>query len=236
MKHVRNEVLRAKDAYERGDYNQAEKLCVEILKDHSDFADLYCVLATIYHEKGRLTDSVRLFEKAVEINPGYLEARMNLVVAYNDLGQYERAQDQVVEIKKQTLEGEGKMDMLTRNRLANMHARTGDLYSKVNFHFDAAKEYEKALALRPQFVDIKVKLAIAFRKLGRIGESMRQLEESLNMNPNYTKARIQLALTCQRAGADKRAIDLLNEILKEEPDNTQARLYMESIKSGQEAL
>ncbi|MDP8254543.1 MAG: tetratricopeptide repeat protein [Candidatus Alcyoniella australis] len=233
MSQVRQEIKRAKEAFERGDHDSAEKLCVEIVKDHSQFADLYCLLGTIYHERTRFFEASQMFERALEINPNYLEARMNLVVAYNDLGEFEKAQEQISTIKSLAQEDGDAIDSLTKNRLANMHAQTGDLYCQANLYWEGSREYEKALTLRPRFVDIKVKLAVAFRKLGRIGEAMRQLEESLRFNPGYSSARVQLALTCHRAGADKRAIDLLEQVLQLNPDHEPAKLYLDTLSSGQ---
>ena len=45
------------------------------------------------HMKGELRKASAHFEKALEINPRYTEASLNLAITYNDLGEFKKAQE-----------------------------------------------------------------------------------------------------------------------------------------------
>ncbi|MBI5286152.1 MAG: tetratricopeptide repeat protein, partial [Deltaproteobacteria bacterium] len=175
-----------KRAFEGRNYKEAQHYLEMLLQEKEGFADIYNMLGFIYHTNGRHEEAIRLFQKAIEINPNYTEASLNLVVAYNEAGEVEKGQELYSRAKKVGKEGSTSyLDPYVKGKLANMHADIGAIYQDLGFYEEAIEEYKKALALRPNFVDIKTKLGVVYRDSGEYTMAIKELEEVKSVNPNY---------------------------------------------------
>ena len=85
IKHL---LLQGREHYDNREFDKAEKVLTQVLKENRGFADVYNMLGVIYHDQGRFTQAQECFEQALDINPAYTEAALNLAVTYNDLGKY----------------------------------------------------------------------------------------------------------------------------------------------------
>ena len=221
-----------KRAFEKRDYEKAEKCFNALLKIHKNFADVWNMLGVIYHSSGDFTQSIKSFQKALKINPHYTEALLNLAVLYNDLGKYKKAAElyQRVQADRSGNKKE-KMDPFIKNKLANQHASLGDIYQGIGLYTEAIAEYEKALQLRPQFLDIKLKLAVCLREEGNYPASIKKLSEVAKANPKFTQARVQLGVTAYASGDKKKALLAWKEVLKVNPKDESAKMYLRLSES-----
>src|SRR5260370_16279564 len=85
---LRNLMHLACEHYENREYDQAEPILHQIVREHQGFADMFNMLGVIQHGQGRFTQAQEMFEHAIKINPNYTEAALNLAVTYNDLPKY----------------------------------------------------------------------------------------------------------------------------------------------------
>jgi Flp pilus assembly protein TadD len=81
------------NAFNKNEYGIAELAFLQILSTKPDFADIQNKMGIIYHQTNRRELAVRAFEKAIELNPGYTEASLNLAVALSEHGDYEKARE-----------------------------------------------------------------------------------------------------------------------------------------------
>src|SRR5256885_11691403 len=86
------------------------------------------MLGVIYHHLGEFEAAQRALQKALEINPAYVEAGLNMAIVCNDLGQYERAQkvygaavERARARGKREPNGDEPMDSYTRGKIAKPH-------------------------------------------------------------------------------------------------------------------
>ncbi len=70
--------LKAKVLYELGEYKKAENVLAEILKDESHNHEHFSLLGLIYLELNEKEKAREYFEKALELNPDYEEAKEGL--------------------------------------------------------------------------------------------------------------------------------------------------------------
>ena len=77
-----------REHFESGEYDRAEKLLTQVIRENRSFADVHNMLGVIFHDQGRFTQAQECFERALDINPSYTDAALNLAVTYNDLGRY----------------------------------------------------------------------------------------------------------------------------------------------------
>src|SRR5262249_6275287 len=175
---LRNLMALGKEHYEKREYDQAEAYLHQVAREHRGFADLFNMLGVIAHSQGRFTQAEQHFEEALKINPSYTEASLNLAVTYNDLGKYREAKEvYATAIAKSRGEGgQRQLDPFAKGKIANMHADVGDAYQGIGLFEEAAAEYRKALVLCPSFADLRTKLGITLRDMGRREEAVREFE------------------------------------------------------------
>lgn len=223
-----------KRAFEKGDFAKALELFNRVLDVKDGFADVHNMVGIIHHSSNRMEQAVESFQRALDINPRYTEALLNLAVALNEMGEYDKA-DSVYELAKEAASGEPGtyLDPFVKGKLANMHAELGAIYKSLGINEEAVHEYRKALSLRPDFVDIKTQLGVVFRDMKDYSRAAKLLEEAANINPRYTPARIQLGLTYYLMGERERAKAEWLKVLHEDPDHRLANMYLNLLKERQ---
>jgi tetratricopeptide (TPR) repeat protein len=212
--------------YQRKEYARAEQYLTQVVEQNQSFADVYNMLGVIYHDQGQYQKAQRAFEAALRINPGYTDAALNLAITYNDTGKYKEAQEAYQQALHHSGAASGKLDSFVQGKLANMHAEIGDVYASAGMHAEAVTEYQRALALRPGFVDIRAQLAAAFRDAGNREQAIAEYEEIVRQNPSYIPARLNLGLSLYAAGRKEEAAEQWRAVLELSPGNRNADTYM----------
>ena len=222
-----------KQAFESRDYGSAIKNLEMAVKGDGNFADVLNLLGVAYYIVGRYDDAVSALKKALEINPRYTEAALNLSVVYNEKGDFEESQ-KVYALAKYAVKDEKTpyMDHHVKGKLANMYARIGDIYRDFGLYAEAVEEYKKALGLRPEFVDIKTSLGAVYRDMGNFSSSVKELKEAVEMNPAFRRSRVQLGLTYYIMGDNAKARAEWLTVLKRTPGDRLVRMYMKLLGPG----
>jgi tetratricopeptide (TPR) repeat protein len=191
------------------------------------------MLGVIYHHLGEFESAQKAFQKALEINPGYVEAALNLAIVCNDMGQYERAKqvygDAVARARsKQPREpnGDEPLDTYTKGKIANLHAAVGDGYLSVRRPNDAAAELRRALSLCPTFVDLRLKLASALREAGDVDGALSEFRIAVQHAPAYVPARVALGTALYASGKLDEAVSQWEEVLRMDPSHRTAGMYL----------
>src|SRR5512137_1538007 len=144
--------------YVRREYARAEPYLTQVVEENQSFADVYNMLGVCYHDQGQYQKAQRAFEAAMRINPGYTDAALNLAITYNDTGKYREAQETYQQALSRSGAAPGKLDHFVQGKLANLYAEIGEVYESSGLYREAIGEYERALGLRPTFVDIRARL------------------------------------------------------------------------------
>jgi tetratricopeptide (TPR) repeat protein len=221
-------LFEGREAYRGNDYTRAERLLIEAVQAGGErYADVHHMLGVIYHSWGQFSKARAELEEALRINPGYIEAGMNLAITYNDLGRYAEAQELWERLQPGPDEN---VDAFSRGKIANLHAEVGDAYRSVGLHPEAAREYGMALGLCPEFADLRMKLAQALADAGSLEEAALELLEVLNQRPDHLPAYLHLGLLLHRLGHPERAKVALLEVLKREPNHERAKTYLHMLE------
>jgi len=217
-----------KDAFERNDYEEALSAFTRLVEKADRFADVWNMMGQIYHGRGEFRQAIECLEKALAINPRYTEAQFNLAVAYSEIGQYDKAEKLYEKATEPPpAPGDRKIpDPFVRARLANMHAEIGDIYNGLGLFDYAIPEYEKALSLRPEFPDIRLRLSKALYDSGLKEEAVAEVQAVKASRPDYVKARVQLGVFLYSMDKVKQAVKEWKEVLAEDPGNKMAQMYL----------
>ena len=216
-----------KKTFDEKNYTEAQIYLEEVLKEKDSFADVYNMLGFIYYSAGKQADAIECFKKALKINPNYTEVSLNLSVAYNEMGEFDKARDIYAKAKDAGAVGSTSyLDPYAKGKLANMHTDLGAIYQDLGFYKEAVDEYKKAIALRPTFADIKNQLGVVYRDMRDYSKSVRELEEAININPEYIPARINLGITYYTMGHIEKAKAEWMKVLHKNPNDKKAQMYI----------
>ncbi len=221
-----------REHYRAGDYDRALPLLLEAAREHTGFADLYNMLGVIHHAQGRFQDAEDAFALALEINPRYTEAALNLSVTYNDRGKYDEAQAVYARAVAASQGQPRSLDPFARGKLANMHAEVGAAYAGLGLYDEAVREYDRALTLCPDFVDLRVRLGNVYRDAGQPELAVAELERVCDHKPDYLPARVSLGIAYLTMGRRDDAAGQWREVLSRDPAHKGATRYLRMIKDG----
>lgn len=222
---VKQRLVLGREHYGKREFDKAEHLLRLVLQEEDRFADVHDMLGVIAHANGNFIAAERHFERALEINPSYTEAALNLAVTYNDRGKYEKAREIYERIQTRHAQTSG-LDPFVRGKIANMHADLGQAYQDAGLVREAIAELERATALCPQFPDLQTKLGTLLRETDDLPGARLRYEAALSVRPGYTPARIQLGVTLLALGERTLAEEHWKGVLEDEPDNAQAKMYL----------
>lgn len=162
-------------------FSAAESLLIESLDDLGELSNLRNLLGLVYHKQSKFSSAIVEFKKALELNPKYIEASLNLSILYCDLGLYKQGEEQYQNLRTQKASGgTQQIPTLFLGRLANLHCQTAEYYEKSGLKLEAVKEYEKALNIYPNMPDRILSLANLEYEVGQMGKAKTRLREFLN--------------------------------------------------------
>lgn len=226
---IRHHLNVGKEHYLAGEYLDAERHLRKVIAKHDGFADVHNMLAVSLQQLDRTQEAVGHFERAVEINPTYTEAALNLSVCYNELGRYEDARRVYTAASADTesrANARENLDGYVRGKLANLHFDLGNAYESVGLLEPAIEQFRQALELCPTFVDIRTKLGTTLRDAGHIEPALDELIAVLEAKPDYHPARLHLGVTLLKAGKREEARAEWEKVREQDPDNRSVNVYL----------
>lgn len=218
-----------REHYAKREFERAEAMLRQVLESDDRFADVHDMLGVIAHSRGSLPQAERHFERALELNPAYTEAALNLAVTYNDRGKYEAARAVYTRIQGSPSGSVQTLDPFARGKLANMHAELAQAYVESALLREAIGELEKAVELCPHFADLQTKLGGLLRETRDFTRAQVHYEAAIVARPHFVPAHVQLGVTLLALGLPSRAEEQWKKVLDLEPDNTQAKMYLRML-------
>lgn len=219
-----------KKLFDEAKYSEAEPILREVIRNSPRYADVQNKLGVISNLNGDLKAAAGHFEKALELNPRYTEASLNLAVTYNDLGEFKRAQE-VFTVAAQIAHPDPNMiDPYIAGKLANEHFKLGNMYLEFNMNDEAIGEYQKAVKLHPKLADVHTKLGIALRNKGKTEEAIVHFVKAKVINQGYGPAWVQLGLSYYMEGLTGLAFEEWQKALEINPNLKEAENYLKLLK------
>jgi len=157
------------DAYDEGNYKIAIKeleKALDIGNTGYNEEEIYTVLGNAYYGLYEDDKAIEAHEKALEINPEYYEAWVNLGIVYRYIGNYEKAE-----------ECYNKAYDINPN-YPELHISMGALYIYQNKPYEAVTILEKAVKLDPSISVAHSNLALAYAMVGRFADAENALRQA----------------------------------------------------------
>ena len=126
--------------------------------------------------------ALRYYQKAINENPNFAEARNNLGVIYDKMEMYNQASD---EFRKAL-----KIDQ----NLSQTHNNLGILFADWMWWNEAYSHHKKATELNPNLAQAHNNLGIDYANVGKYKESIEEFKKALEISPDLEISKKYLAL------------------------------------------
>ncbi len=160
----------------------------ESIEQRPQHADLHYRLGLLLRNRGQIEDAAAAFQRAADINPGYMKALIKLGLALKELG---RPQEAITVFKQATEIQPG---------YADLHYQLGLLFSQ-RYQFEIAIEhFEHAINGNADNVDFQANLALALQNMGLIDRANATWQLICELAPDSgqaAQARVALAKNSQ---------------------------------------
>jgi tetratricopeptide (TPR) repeat protein len=217
---------KGRELYGKREFDKADYVLRQLLERSDGFADVFDMLGVIAHSRGDLPAAARYLERAVALNPSYTDALLNLAVTYNDLGRYDAAKEIQSRVRTLRQQNPVQIDPFARGKIANLHADIAQAYVEHGLVAEAIEQYLKAVALCPNFADLRTRLGSLYRDSGDLARAKEQYQAAKEANPKYLPARVLLGVAMYFTGDTPGAVAEWREVLSIDPENKSAQMYV----------
>lgn len=227
---------KAKDAFQKNDLKTASLFLNEIIENNPNATEAFFYLANVFHVRGELGKAIKAFQRVLELDPHHTDAAISLSVIYNDIGKYEEAKaifDKANNQVKNT-QASGVTDPHLNKKFSLKHYEIAEMYASYGRCDEALFEYNKAVALDPDNLEIRIKVAKTYTKKGFTSKAFEELKRLKNENPGYMPARIAIGLLYYGNGNIIEAQAEWQNVLSREPSHPEAVMYMNLSRSASE--
>ncbi len=180
--------------------------------------DAWNNLGVIATREGRVDDSVRCFQKALELNPHHLLSLDNLGNAYR----LQKRWDEAHKVLERALEV-APQDAEANYSLGMVFAQTDDT--------GKAYEYlQRALRARPAYPEALNNLGVLYLVTQRRDQAVASFEECIRVAPGFDQAYLNLARLYALEGSRDKARGVLLDLFKQHPDHAQGKAMLEQLQ------
>ena len=174
--------------YQKGGYEEAEKLALSIIKEFPDHPFSYKVLGGIFKQMGRLSELVIVSEKVVELAPEEAESHNNLGITLKEL---DRLEDAEVSYRKA---------IALNLNYAEAHSNLGITLQELGRLEEAEASYNKAIKLKSDYAEVHYNLGITLQELGRLQEAETSYNKAIELKSDYVESFYNLGNMLQGMG------------------------------------
>ena len=219
-------VEQARERFQLQDYYGAIHLLEEVVAAGRAFADAHHMLGLSYSLVGQQDQALAQLDRALVLNPHYVEALVHRAIVLNELGR--EAEADAAFRRAAQVGGEPRQGFAAHvaAKLANQHAALGDAYLGAGGLTQAIGEYQAALSLGPAFHDLRYKLGRLLLEAGRALDAHEQFQIIVRERPSFLDAAAMLGLASYLAGDGLAARAVWEELRARRPEDPRVEAYL----------
>ncbi len=230
---------RAVLAFQRGDWQTAERLCRKALGEKADYADVLSLLGIVLAQTGRAREASGYLARAAAASPGDASIRINLGNVLRELERHEEAlacYDRALAIQPDNASAHLNRGVTllelgrTEDALACCeralelnpdHApgwnNRGNALQQAGRLEEALASYESAIRLQPDFADAFYNRGNTQKELARLPEAKSSYEQAILFRPDFDDASLNLGVTLQELNQLDDALAVFERAIKRNP-------------------
>ena len=227
---VASRIAAARECFSNGNYYGALYCLEDVVGTGRSWADAHHLRGVCLSLLNRPEEALAEFDEALTLNPRYLEAWLHRGVLLNQLGRVEEGAAAFASAR--AVEGPAihGLSAPVAARLANEHARLGELYAEVGALVEAVEQYRRAVELGPTYFDLRLRLARLLLEAGNPLQAREGLEAILADRPEWVEAQVQLGLAHYLAGDTAEARTIWRACQSRRPDLEGIAAYLAMVE------
>jgi len=222
-------LTQARERFGLQDYYGAAHLLEEIVESGRAFADVYHLLGLCRSLLGQHERALVDFDRAIALNPRYIEAHVHRGIILSELGRATDAEQAFRMAASHDVRTEAGFSRQVAARLANQHAALAEAYVEAGAIREAVAQLARAVELGPEFHDIRYRLARVLLESGNALGAREHLERIVSANPGFVDARAELGLAHYLAGQPDEARAQWTVVLERQPNHARASAYLSML-------
>ncbi|MCP5074045.1 MAG: tetratricopeptide repeat protein [Rhodobacteraceae bacterium] len=206
----------------KGQFASALKLAGQLSQNHPKEAGLFNIIGFCHTQSGANDAALASFGRALDINPGLVEALSNMGSL---LVQLERPKEAVEPLQKAVKQ---------RPDYAEAHHNLGIAYAALKLVPQAQAAFDQAIKLVPNYVNALNSRAMLKAKTEQFAAALVDYQSILAVQPNDIDTRFNVADMLVQLGRNEEALDGFNLILELQPGHLAARkrIVVQLITTG----
>jgi superkiller protein 3 len=166
-----------------------------------------------FEKQGRLEEAIAAHEKAVELDPDFEQAHVNLVILYGRQGNVAKAEEHY----KAAIEANPDQ--------ADLHYNFGVLAFQAGRMKEAERAFKLALDLNPSYPQAHNNMGQMLERQGRIDEAIAHYRKAIENRPDYRLAHFHLGRMLIAKGRGREAIAEFEKTLEPVDEETPQYMY-----------
>jgi tetratricopeptide (TPR) repeat protein len=223
---------RAKERFQLGDYFGSVHLLEDLIESGRAFADAHQLLGLAYHMVGRSERALESFDRALKLNPRYVEAHIHRGIVLGDLGRAGEAEEAFEAAREFGGGDRAGVQEHHAAKLANMHADLAEAYVQAGALSRAIEQYQAALQLGPTYHDLRYRLGQLLLESGRSLEAREELQRVVEARPGSNDVRLAYGLACYVSGDAASARSVWEGLANADPPDVRAKAYLAMLARG----
>ena len=219
-------LAQARERFAVQDYYGAVHLLEELLASGRSFADAHHLLGLSLALLGHKERALSEFERALALNPRYIEANIHRGILLSELGRGDEAETAFRAASEQGTNSGGAYSRPVAARLANLHAELGEAYAEAGAPDEAIAQLHRAVTLGPAFHDLRYRLARLLLEASRPLEAREELERILADHADFVDAQASLGLAHYLSGDASAAAEIWSRCRARRPNNARVEAYL----------
>lgn len=210
MTNISEELQMALKLHQSGQFQKAESIYNQILKENPKHPDALNLSGLIAHQTGNNIKAADLINEAILNSPENPDFHYNLGIVLSALGKWKEA---IHAYRKSLIKKPDYFEAL--NNLGNILIKHGHIE-------DATEIYKKALKLKPDCADVWNNMGNVLKEQSQIEDAIEHYKKAIQIKQDYAEAWNNLGSAMFEQNRFKDAIDHYRHALKLKPDYAEA--------------
>lgn len=231
----RQQLELAKERFGLQDYYGAIHLLEDLIEQGKAFADAHHLLGVCYELVDQPERALAAFDRALVLNPNYVEANIHRGIVLAGLGRERDAEQAFAAAKASGGEDRQGVKAHHASKLANKHADLGEAYAEAGALSRAITQYRAALELCDEYHDLRYRLGRLLLDSGRSLEAREELATVVVARPDMVDARATYGLACYLSGDAPMARGIWKALAEAYPKDRRVRAYLSMLDRERDA-
>jgi len=224
-------MARARGLLDSGQYAEAVRCLESAVRRQPQFPDLHNLLGLSLSLAGEPLRAESHLQRALELNPSYAEAHLNLAILLFERNAYAAAREHLRTFNRVVRGDPSNFPEPALDDLARRHAELADRYRAYGLLEEAEGQLRVALRLRPAYSDLRLRFVRLLYERQKLEEAAQQVDLLLQQRPEYQDAQL-LRGHIELARGNVEAARAAWSHVHRGAAATQARALLEGLENG----